>query len=54
MVWFFFFWLLHRAFGILVPRLGIKPVPPVVGTWILSQWTASEVQSIVVLCVTGA
>lgn len=29
----------------------IEPVPPVVETWILSQWTASEVQSIVVpLC----
>lgn len=51
---FFFFWPLHRAFGILVPWLGIKPVPPMVETWILSQWTASEVQSIVVLCVIGA
>ena len=30
--------------GILVPRPGIEPVPPVVEAWSLNHWTAREVQ----------
>ena len=42
---FFIFWPGHEARGILVPRLGIKPVPPAVEAWSLNQWTVREVPS---------
>ena len=39
----FCFWLCHLAYGILVPRPGIKPVPSAVETWSSNHWTAREV-----------
>ena len=39
----FIFWPHHAACRILVPRPGIKPVPPAVETWSLNHWTAREV-----------
>ena len=32
----FFFWPHCAAYGILVPQLGIEPVPPALGTWVLT------------------
>ena len=40
---FFFFWPSLVACGILVPRPGIKPVPPAVEVWSLHHWTSREV-----------
>ena len=37
------FWPHHEAGGILVPQLGIEPVPPAVEAWSLNHWTAREV-----------
>ena len=39
----FFFQSCHTACGILVPRPGIKPMPPAVDAWSLNHWTAREV-----------
>ena len=36
------FSLSHAAYGILVPRPGIKPVPPAVEVWSLNHQTARE------------
>ena len=33
----------HSACGILVPRPGIEPMSPAVGTWSLNHWTPREV-----------
>ena len=33
----------HVAYGILVPRPGIEPMPPALGAWSLNHWTAREV-----------
>lgn len=33
----------HPAYGILVPRSGIEPVPPKMEAWIFNHWTAREV-----------
>ena len=38
-----FDWASLAACGILVPRLGIEPVPPAMETWSLTQWTAREI-----------
>ena len=39
----------HRvACGILLPRLGIEPLPPTVGIWSLNLWTTREVLSCLV------
>ena len=38
-----FFWLHHTACGILVPHLGIEPMPPAVEAWSLNHWTNREV-----------
>ena len=38
-----FFWLSHKACGILVPRPGIEPVPLAVEAWSLNHWTTREV-----------
>ena len=40
----FFFWLQPTTCGILVPRPGIKPIPPAVEVWCHKHWTTSEVQ----------
>ena len=40
----FFFKPYHKAHGILVPRPGIKPMPPAVESQSLSPWTAREVR----------
>ena len=42
-VWMFCFWLCHLAYGILVPRPGIEPVPSAVETWSSHHWIAREV-----------
>ena len=39
----YFFWLRHVAHGILVPRPGIEPVPPVLEVPSLNHWTTREV-----------
>ena len=39
----FFFWLRHAACEILVPRPGIKPVPPALGARSVNHWAAREV-----------
>ena len=44
---FFFFRQCHAAFGILVPRPGIKPVPPALGARSLNQWTTREVPQLI-------
>ena len=44
-VCFGFFWLCHMACGILVPRPGIKPMPPAVEAWSPNHWTAREFPS---------
>ena len=37
----------HRmAYGILVPRPWIEPLPPVVEAWSLNHWTSREVHGI--------
>ena len=41
--YFIYFWPRRAACGILVPQLGIKPVPPRVEVWSLNHWTAKEV-----------
>ena len=33
----------HMACGILVPRPGIKPVPPALGAWSHNHWTTRDV-----------
>ena len=38
-----FFWLHHTACGILVPHLGIEPMPPAVEAWSLNHWANREV-----------
>ena len=38
----FSFWLSPEALGILVPQLGIKPMPPAVDTQRPSQWTVRD------------
>ena len=38
-----FFWPHHMAWGILVPGLEIKPIPPASEVWSLNHWTAREV-----------
>ena len=40
---FFFFWPCPAACGILVPRAGIKPMPPAMEARSLNHWTASKV-----------
>ena len=40
---FFFFATLCIAYGILVPRPGIEPMPAAVEAWSLNHWTAREV-----------
>ena len=40
---FFFFWPLGLACGILVPQPGIEPRPPAVEVWSPNHWTAREV-----------
>ena len=44
-LFFYVFYLFfgHAAFGILVPRPGIEPVPPALEAWSLNHWTAREV-----------
>ena len=42
-----FFWAVHVARGILVPRPGIEPMPPAVEGWSPNHWTAREVQEAV-------
>ena len=43
----FFFGLLHSAYGILVPQLGIQPThAPAVEVQILNYWTAREISNI--------
>ena len=44
-----FFWPHLAACGILVPRTGIKPVPPVLEAQSLNHWTAREVPVILFL-----
>ena len=39
---FFFFWPCYEACGILVPHLGIKPVPPALEAWSLNHWAPRE------------
>ena len=39
------FWPHHEAYGILVPQLGIEPVPPAVEARSLNHWTAREARS---------
>ena len=36
----------HVACGILVPLLGMEPVPPPVEAWSLNHWTAREVPTL--------
>ena len=40
---FIYFWPCHVSCGILVPRPGIKPVPPALGVLSLNHWTTREV-----------
>ena len=40
---FYFFWLHHMAFEILVPPLLLEPVPPAVEAQNPNHWTAREV-----------
>ena len=40
---FFFFWSLCSAYGILVPQPGIEPMSPAVQVWSLNHWTLREV-----------
>ena len=35
--------LCHKAYGILVPRPGIEPMPPALEEWSHNQWTNKEV-----------
>ena len=44
----FFFLAVPR--GILIPQPGIEPVPPALGAWSLSLWTARELPSFPLLC----
>ena len=41
-VYFFVFWLCHRACGILVPRPGVEPTSSAVGVCSLNYWTTRE------------
>ena len=43
---FFFFWPLCEACGILVPQPGIEPAPPAVAAQSLNHWSAREVPTI--------
>ena len=40
---FIFFWLHHKACGILVPHPRIEPKPPAVEVWSPNHWTTKEV-----------
>ena len=40
-----FFWPRHMAFGVLVPRPGMEPVPPALEAQSLGHWTAREILS---------
>ena len=39
---FFFFLQYHVACRVLVPLLGIEPMPTALGTWSLNHWTTKE------------
>ena len=39
---FFGFWLCSTAYGILVPQLGIEPMPPAVEVYSPNHWIARE------------
>ena len=39
----FFFWLCHKAYGVLVPQSGIESVPPALKVQSFNHWTAREV-----------
>ena len=39
----FFFWPCCTAYGILIPRPGIEPMPPALEAWSLNHWTTREV-----------
>ena len=41
-LFFYLFWLYHAACGILVPWLGIEPIPPVMEVWCLNHWTTRD------------
>ena len=46
-IYLFNFFLPHRiACRILVPLLGIKPMPPALGAQTLNHWTAREVSTL--------
>ena len=49
LVWFFFFWPHFEAYGILVLRPGIEPVPPATEAQGPSPWTARGVSAPVAL-----
>ena len=36
-------WLHHAAYGILVPQLGVEPMPPALKAQSLNQWTTRKV-----------
>ena len=42
------FWPCHVAWGILVPRPGIEPVPSALEAWSFNHWTTSEIPLIIV------
>ena len=42
MPFFFFFWLHHTGWGVLVPQPGIPPVPSAVKVPSPNHWTASK------------
>ena len=43
LLFYFIFWPLSAACGILVPRPGIEPTPPALEAESLNHWTAREV-----------
>ena len=43
---FSFFWPYHIAHGILVPQLGIEPMPPSLEAQTLNHWTTGTSQSL--------
>ena len=42
-MYIYIFWPHRVACGILVPRPGIKPIPPALGAWSPNHWTTREV-----------
>ena len=44
LLFFLIFWLCRAVCGILGPRPGIEPVPPVLAAWSLNHWTTREVR----------